>query len=52
MKLDRQTLKQIEAALDVVDFGEIIIIVHEGRIKGVDIKCRKRLTDSNICPNR
>ena len=41
--IDREALSKIESALDIVDFGEIIIIVHDKRITGIDVKCRQRM---------
>ena len=47
-KLDQKTISQIEHALSLVKFGEIIIVVHEGEIQGIDVKNRKRLVDKSI----
>ena len=47
-KLDPKTIAQIEQALALVRFGEIIIIVHEGEIQGIDAKNRKRIVDKSI----
>jgi hypothetical protein len=44
MKLDRETIERIESALDIVDFGEIIIVIHDNQIKGIDTKTRRRHT--------
>ena len=42
MKLDQVTIEWIESALEAVEYGEVIIIVHDGEIKGIDTKGRKR----------
>lgn len=44
MKLDPETVRLIERALEDLRFGEIIIVVHAGRIHGVDVKSRRRIT--------
>ncbi len=44
MKLDQATIEWIESALNLVEYGEVIIVVHAGEIKGVDTKGRKRHT--------
>ena len=46
--LDPKTIEQIEHALSLVQFGEVIIIVHEGEIQGIDVKNRKRIVDKSI----
>ena len=48
MKLDQKTIDQLEHCLSLVQFGEVIIVVHEGEIQGIDIKNRKRLVDKSI----
>ena len=47
-KLDPKTIDQIEQALTLVQFGEVIIIVHEGEIQGIDTRNRKRIVDKSI----
>ena len=47
-KLDPKTIEQIEQALALVHFGEVIIIVHEDEIVGIDVKNRKRIVDKSI----
>jgi len=47
-KLDPKTISQIEHALSLVKFGEVIIVVHEGEIQGIDVKNRKRIVDKSI----
>ena len=47
-KLDQKTINQIEHALSLVQFGEVIIVVHEGQIQGIDVKNRKRIVDKSI----
>ena len=46
--MDQKTINQIEHALSLVQFGEVIIVVHEGEIQGIDVKNRKRLVDKSI----
>ena len=48
MKLDPKTIDQLEHCLSLVRFGEVIIVVHEGEIQGIDIKNRKRLVDKTV----
>ncbi len=47
-KLDPKTISQIDHAISLMQFGEIIIIIHEGEIQGIDTKTRKRLLDNNV----
>jgi len=50
VKLDPETVRWIERALEDLRYGEIIIVVHAGRIQGVDVKSRRRLsTVDNSC---
>ncbi len=46
-KLDPKTISQIEHALSVVEFGEVILIIHERVLVGIDVKDRKRLVDKD-----
>lgn len=43
MKLDADTVRWIDRALEDLRYGEIIIVVHAGRIQGVDVKSRRRI---------
>lgn len=45
MKLDKETIRHIETALAFVEFGEVIIVIHDGKIQGIDVKNRKRVLD-------
>jgi len=46
-KLDQKTIDQLEHCLALVQFGEVIILVHEGKIQGIDIKTRKKVVDKS-----
>lgn len=41
--LDQKTISQIDHAISLMQFGEIIILIHGGEIQGIDVKTRKRL---------
>lgn len=43
MKLDKDTIHRIEHALSLVQFGEVILVVHEGELQGIDVKSRRRI---------
>ena len=48
MKLEQDIITAIEKGLDIVEYGEIILVIHAGEIKGVEIKSRKRILDKKI----
>jgi len=43
LKLTAETVCKIEQALALVEFGEIVLVVHQGKITAIDIKSRKRM---------
>ncbi len=43
MKLDLETLRWIEVALEHIKYGEILITVHDHQVVGVDTKSRERI---------
>ena len=47
MKLDQETIEWVESALNIVEYGEVIIVVHAGEIKGIDTKGKKRHNKSD-----
>jgi hypothetical protein len=42
LKLTAETIRRIEQALAFVEFGEVVLIVHQGKLTGIDIKNRER----------
>jgi len=47
MKLTAETIARIERALTLVEFGEVVLLIHEGRLTGIDVKTRRRLPVDN-----
>jgi len=47
MTLSPEIVRRIEEALAMVDFGEVVLLVHEGRLSGIDVKSRRRLPVDN-----
>ncbi len=46
LKLDRSIINWIERAFDFVSpYGEVTIIVHDGRVRGIDAKTRRRVAE-------
>lgn len=43
MKLDVETVRWIEVALQHIRYGEILITVHDHKVTGVDTKNRERI---------
>jgi len=51
MKLTEKIICRIEEALALIEYGEIILIVHAGQIAGIDMKTRHRLVDKSTQPD-
>jgi hypothetical protein len=49
MKLDLETVRWIEVALEHIRYGEILISVHDHAVVGVDTKKRERVEKPSCC---
>jgi len=43
VKLTPAIICKIEQALALVEFGEVVLLVHRGKLAGIDVKNRQRI---------